>query len=184
MFLRRAEGDAWPDFSDEALAADPGWLAPFLTGQDEARRDRRRRSRERPRRGAALGPVAAPRRRSADPFPGADAGPRRRSTTKPKAARRSRCASRSCSASTSIRRLPAGAFRSPSICSRPPTVRSRSRATCQAFGAAPGPPCAPTFAAAIPAISGPRIPPPLRRPRERSREERERAHLTAAIAQP
>ena len=33
MFLRRAEGDAWPDLSDEALAADPGWLAPFLDGK-------------------------------------------------------------------------------------------------------------------------------------------------------
>ena len=33
MFLRRAEGEAWPDLSDEALAADPGWLAPFLTGK-------------------------------------------------------------------------------------------------------------------------------------------------------
>jgi ATP-dependent helicase HrpB len=33
MFLRRAEGVAWPDLSDEALAADPEWLAPFLTGK-------------------------------------------------------------------------------------------------------------------------------------------------------
>jgi ATP-dependent helicase HrpB len=33
MFLRRAEGDPWPDLSDEALAADPGWLAPFLIGK-------------------------------------------------------------------------------------------------------------------------------------------------------
>ena len=33
MFLRRAEGEAWPDLSDEALAADPGWLAPFLAGK-------------------------------------------------------------------------------------------------------------------------------------------------------
>ena len=33
MFLRRAEGDAWPDLSDETLAADPGWLAPFLIGK-------------------------------------------------------------------------------------------------------------------------------------------------------
>jgi ATP-dependent helicase HrpB len=32
-FLRRAEGEAWPDLSDEALAADPGWLAPFLLGK-------------------------------------------------------------------------------------------------------------------------------------------------------
>jgi ATP-dependent helicase HrpB len=33
MFLRRAEGETWPDLSDEALAADPGWLAPFLLGK-------------------------------------------------------------------------------------------------------------------------------------------------------
>jgi ATP-dependent helicase HrpB len=33
MFLRRAEGEAWPDLSDETLAADPGWLAPFLVGK-------------------------------------------------------------------------------------------------------------------------------------------------------
>jgi ATP-dependent helicase HrpB len=33
MFLRRAEGEPWPDLSDEALAADPGWLAPFLVGK-------------------------------------------------------------------------------------------------------------------------------------------------------
>ena len=33
MFLRRAEGDAWPDLSDAALAKDPTWLAPFLPGK-------------------------------------------------------------------------------------------------------------------------------------------------------
>ena len=33
MFLRRAEGERWPDLTDEALAADPGWLAPFLIGK-------------------------------------------------------------------------------------------------------------------------------------------------------
>jgi ATP-dependent helicase HrpB len=33
MFLAQAEGEAWPDLSDEALAADPGWLTPFLTGK-------------------------------------------------------------------------------------------------------------------------------------------------------
>jgi ATP-dependent helicase HrpB len=32
-FLRRAEGEAWPDLSDEALAAYPGWLAPILVGK-------------------------------------------------------------------------------------------------------------------------------------------------------
>jgi ATP-dependent helicase HrpB len=33
VFLRRAEGETWPDLMDEALAADPGWLAPFLMGK-------------------------------------------------------------------------------------------------------------------------------------------------------
>jgi ATP-dependent helicase HrpB len=33
MFLRRAEGEAWPDLSDEALTADPGRLAPFIAGK-------------------------------------------------------------------------------------------------------------------------------------------------------
>ena len=34
MFLRRAEGDEWPDLSDEALSRTAAeWLAPFLTGK-------------------------------------------------------------------------------------------------------------------------------------------------------
>jgi ATP-dependent RNA helicase HrpB len=34
MFLHRAEGDEWPDWSDEALIrAATEWLAPFLTGK-------------------------------------------------------------------------------------------------------------------------------------------------------
>jgi len=34
MFLRRAEGDEWPDLSDAALARTTAeWLAPFLTGK-------------------------------------------------------------------------------------------------------------------------------------------------------
>ena len=33
MFLRRAEGEAWPDLSDKALGKDIGWLAPFLVGK-------------------------------------------------------------------------------------------------------------------------------------------------------
>ncbi|HWC93293.1 MAG TPA: ATP-dependent helicase HrpB, partial [Pseudolabrys sp.] len=34
QFLRRAEGDEWPDLSDDALAHSAGeWLAPFLTGK-------------------------------------------------------------------------------------------------------------------------------------------------------
>jgi ATP-dependent helicase HrpB len=32
-FLRRAEGEAWPDLTDAALAASPDWLAPFLLGK-------------------------------------------------------------------------------------------------------------------------------------------------------
>ncbi|MBV8474575.1 MAG: ATP-dependent helicase HrpB, partial [Hyphomicrobiales bacterium] len=33
MFLRRAEGEPWPDLSDEALAAAPEWLASALFGK-------------------------------------------------------------------------------------------------------------------------------------------------------
>ena len=33
MFLRRAEGEPWPDLSDERLAHDADWLAPFLIGK-------------------------------------------------------------------------------------------------------------------------------------------------------
>jgi ATP-dependent helicase HrpB len=33
MFLRRAEGDTWPDLSDPALAADIDWLAGLFTGK-------------------------------------------------------------------------------------------------------------------------------------------------------
>jgi ATP-dependent helicase HrpB len=32
-FLRRAEGEPWPDLSDDALAASPDWLAPYLLGK-------------------------------------------------------------------------------------------------------------------------------------------------------
>ncbi|HEY1942374.1 MAG TPA: ATP-dependent helicase HrpB [Roseiarcus sp.] len=32
-FLRRAEGEAWPDLTDEALVAAPEWLAPALFGK-------------------------------------------------------------------------------------------------------------------------------------------------------
>ena len=33
MFLAQAEGEARPELSDEALAANPAWLAPFLIGK-------------------------------------------------------------------------------------------------------------------------------------------------------
>jgi len=32
-FLRRAEGEPWPDLGDSALAASPDWLAPYLVGK-------------------------------------------------------------------------------------------------------------------------------------------------------
>ena len=47
LFLRRAEGEPWPDLSDARLAEDPDWLAPFVVGKTRARRDRRGRSRPR-----------------------------------------------------------------------------------------------------------------------------------------
>ena len=88
MFLGQAEGEAWPDLSDEALAADPAWLAPFLAGKtrlDDIGPDDLAAARP-----MLPGTQAArwmtrrrriSRRRPALP---------RRSTTKPKAARRSR----------------------------------------------------------------------------------------------
>jgi ATP-dependent helicase HrpB len=33
LFLRRAEGEEWPDLSDAALAKDVNWLVPFLEGK-------------------------------------------------------------------------------------------------------------------------------------------------------
>ena len=33
MFLRKTDEDSWPDLSDEALAASPDWLAPYLEGK-------------------------------------------------------------------------------------------------------------------------------------------------------
>jgi ATP-dependent helicase HrpB len=33
LFLRGAEGEIWPDLSDQRLAEDPDWLAPFLIGK-------------------------------------------------------------------------------------------------------------------------------------------------------
>ena len=70
MFLRRAEGDEWPDLSDAALAASvDDWLAPALARQDRARRSSAPTIST--RRCQALLPWhAAPpaRRRGADPF--------------------------------------------------------------------------------------------------------------------
>ena len=48
MFLRRAEGDEWPDLSDAAPAAGAPSGSPASRRQDRARRSRRRRARRRP----------------------------------------------------------------------------------------------------------------------------------------
>ena len=173
VFLRRAEGERVAGPVGRSACRRPRLAGPVPRRQDAARRDRRRRSRPSARRASCRGIWRAAsttrRRRISARRPGR----RRQSPTKPKAARRLRCACRSCSGSRSIRRWPAGAFRSRSSFFRPPIARSRSRATCRASGAAPGPLSAPTSAAAIPAISGPRTPAPPRRPRGRNREGRE-----------
>jgi len=33
MILRKAEGEEWPDLSDEALSQDVDWLTPYLSGK-------------------------------------------------------------------------------------------------------------------------------------------------------
>ena len=40
MFLRKAEGDEWPDLSDAALAANVDWLVPAFAGKTACRRSR------------------------------------------------------------------------------------------------------------------------------------------------
>ncbi len=72
MFLRAAEGEAWPDLSDERLAVDPEWLAPFLAGKTPARRDRVRGCVGGAARFAPVGAGAASGSGSADPLPRAD----------------------------------------------------------------------------------------------------------------
>ena len=170
MFLAQAEGEAWPDLSDEALAADPGWLAPFLVGKtklDEIGADdlanaldaalpsdlTRRLNEEAPTHFQAPTGTAAPIDYEAEGGPAIALRVQELFGLNEHPSLAGKDASRS-----------------PSICSRQPTGRSRSPATCRAFGAVPGPRCAPTFVAAIPAISGPRTRPQPRRPRARSRE--------------
>jgi ATP-dependent helicase HrpB len=180
MFLAQAAGEAWPDLSDEALAADPGWLAPFLTGKtrlDEIGADdlasaldaalpwdlARRLVEEAPTHFQAPTGTAAPIDYEAEGGPAIALRVQELFGLNEHPA------------------LAGGRIPLPSTCSRLPTARSRSRATCRAFGAAPGPLCAPTFAADIPAISGPRTPPLLSRPRERSPGERESAAGASGI---
>ena len=57
MFLRRSEGDEWPDLSDAALAADVDWLVPALAGKTALSVTRARRSGRRADRPSALCPA-------------------------------------------------------------------------------------------------------------------------------
>ena len=72
-FLRRAEGDEWPDLSNEGLARNAAeWLEPLLAGQDRAQPDRRRRTVGRGHESAAVESAPPARRRGADAFHRAD----------------------------------------------------------------------------------------------------------------
>ena len=83
MFLRRAEGDEWPDLSDAALAASAAeWLAPALAGKTalaELGADELAAGAARP---AALEPAPPARRRGADAFRRRRPARRCRSTTR------------------------------------------------------------------------------------------------------
>ena len=157
MFLRASEADAWPDWSDAALAKSAGdWLAPILVTK------------------TAIGDITADEMATALqvllPWPllqrleeeapthfEAPTGSACRSIMPPKADRRSRSACRSCSGSPAIRRSPAAKFLSSSSSCRRRTGRCRRRATCPASGAAATPRCAPRCAAATRNSRGPTI---------------------------
>ena len=109
MFLRRAEGDEWPDLSDAALAASADdWLAPLLDGKTAlAPMSRRRACRLRSAR-CCRGISSAgstPRRRRISPRRPAR---RCRSTMTRRRGRSLRSGCRSCSASTAIPASPRG----------------------------------------------------------------------------
>ena len=183
MFLAQAEGEAWPDLSDEALDANPAWLAPFLVGKtklDEISADdlasaldamlpwelRRRLDDQAPTHFRAPTGTQAPIDYDAEGGPAIA------------------LRVQELFGLNRIPRSPADASRSPSICCRPRTGRSRSPAICPASGAARGPRSAPTFAAAIPAISGPMTRPPRRPPPERNRGGREALRRRATHRKP
>ena len=112
IFLRNAEGDEWPDLSDEALAATAEvWLAPHLVGRTGLERHHAGSPQRGFARPSAVEPAAAARRGSADPCGGADRLADRRSIMEAPRARFWPSGCRNCSVSTSIRRSPAGACR-------------------------------------------------------------------------
>ncbi len=72
MFLRRAEGEPWPDLSDERLGQDPEWLAPFLIGKTRLDEIGAHDLSQALSALLAVGSLAPSRRGGADTFPGAD----------------------------------------------------------------------------------------------------------------
>ena len=143
MFLRRAEGDEWPDLSDAALAANvdcrliPAFAAARPRSSQYVSPDDLQRCADR---AVALAVAPPPRGRSAPTHFEAPTGRWRtpRSTMRPKPGRPFRSACRSCSASSyhpSDRgRAHCASHRR---CCRPGTNPCRSRATCPASGVAP-----------------------------------------------
>ena len=72
MFLRKAEGDEWPDLSDAALAANTDWLLPAFadkTAVSQLSPDDLQSALDRT---SSLAAAPPPRRGSADAFRGAD----------------------------------------------------------------------------------------------------------------
>ena len=73
MFLRKAEGDEWPDLTDDGLIAQrDDWLVPALYDKIALDDISRRRSLRRADGAVALGHARAARSRGADAFRGAD----------------------------------------------------------------------------------------------------------------
>ncbi len=140
MFLRRAEGDEWPDLSDEGLAAGAAeWLAPMLDGKTALSQVGADELSTAIAVAAPLGSQAPPRRGGADAFlravrlvgadrlrggGGAEALDPGAGAVRPRPASRHRPAARS---------------RCWWNCCRRRTARCRSPATCRASGAAPTP---------------------------------------------
>ena len=107
MFLRKAEGESWPDLSDAALAADgENWLVPAALRQDLAEGAFGRRSLRRADGAAAVGVARAAGARSADAFRGADRHHARDRLRGRAGADALPSACRNCSGSTPIPRSP------------------------------------------------------------------------------
>ncbi len=169
MFLRKAEGEPWPDLSDTALAETlPDWLGPHLTRLtrlDEIGADRLSEALH------DLLPWSLRARLDAEAPTHLDV-PTGSRIPVDYAAEGGRLwpwvqELFGLTPPSDHRRRPG--CRSSSTCSRRPSARSRSPATCRASGAAPGRRCAPTCAANIPPPwpEDPTTAPPTRRAKPR-----------------